>query len=139
MMTISIIAKTPQQKSSKFEINGREVIQPFTWYTCPAGKVAKVKGSVVCTLTGAGAQARFSVAGTIMYRWVPAYPAGWNNNPLQRNVNELIGSGASSFPKVQTFQDFDVTLSAGQTIVTSQDSGTNAEFNVFAEVEEFLV
>jgi len=34
------------------------------------------------------------------------------------------------------FAQFDVPLSAGETITTSQDSGTNSEFNMWARVQE---
>jgi len=66
---LDIIAKNSQQKSPATEINGRVVLQPNVWYTCPTGKVATVKGKVTCTGLGAASQARCSVAGIIKYRW----------------------------------------------------------------------
>jgi len=132
---LDIIAKNVQQKSPAFEINGREVVQPFVWYTCPAGKIARVKGTINCTSLGAAAQARFSAAGVIKYRWARTLAGGLatlaeSHSPLLIQINN------THFPPPNTELEFDVTLSAGQTIETSQSSGSNSEFNVFAEVVE---
>jgi len=109
----------------EFEINDRVVLQPNTWYTCPAGKKARVKGSVQCTGRGAAATADFIAAGVVMFRWVAGTASeGWEKSP--RNLNDA----------VDEFALFEVDLAAGDTIVTDQDAGTNAEFNVWACVKE---
>lgn len=125
-LVFSIIAKTASQKSPRIEINARTVVQPTVWYTCPAGKVAKVQGSVQCTGRGAAATANFRVSSIIVFTWDRATiaVADYVTNPLF-----LTTQGAQ-------MALFDVTLSAGQTIDTTQNSGTNAEFNVIASVEE---
>jgi len=129
-------ALTSTQKIPEFAVNERIVLQPNTYYTCPAGKKAICKGTVVCTGTGAGAQGRFSVAGVIMFRWVVA-GASPTNIAIPKDASILTGAGGGVvFPYVETIQSFDVELEAGDTIETSQDSGTNAEFNVFMKVQE---
>jgi len=136
-MTTKLIPSNAVQKIPTFEINGRVILQPNTWYTCPAGKKAIVKGSVVCTGTGAGAEARFAVAGTIKYRWIPDPGSQTAGMTLPRNISVLVNAlGNTTFPWINTEQEFNVELAAGETIVTSQDSGTNAEFNLFASVQE---
>jgi len=117
------------QKIPEFEINDRIVLQPHTWYTCPAGKKALVKGSVVCTGRGAAATADFDIAGITIYRWDKSTQRvnqeDAQNEPL---ILSTFGGGQSGL--------FEVELSAGDTIETNQNSGTNAEFNVFAKVQE---
>ena len=102
----------------------RVVVQPRTWYTCPAGKKAFVRGSVACTGRGAAATADFKAGGEIMYRWTNAGPATLDANIVPRLL---------STPQ---YAEFLVELAAGEIIETVQDSGTNAEFNLFAEVKE---
>lgn len=107
----------------------RTVVQPTTWYTCPAGKKAIVKGIVVCTGRGAAANADFRSRGEIMFSWIKntAVIAGFDyiNAPRQLTTSN---SGQYAF--------FEVELAAGEIIQTTQNSGTNAEFNVFADVQE---
>jgi len=87
--------------------------------------VAKVKGRVQCTGRGAAATASFEVAGVIMFTWVVGSGSlGWEMSP--RALND----GTDEFAL------FDVELSAGEIIETTQSTGTNAEFNVWAEVVE---
>jgi len=113
------------QKIPEFEINDRIVLQPHTWYTCPAGKKAIVKGRVQCTGRGAAATASFEVAGVIMFTWTSAgTPRGWELSPRD------LASGDDEFAF------FEVELSAGDIIETTQSTGTNAEFNVWAKVQE---
>jgi len=124
-------ASNQVQKIPEFEINDRVVVQPHTWYTCPAGKKAIVKGSVVCTGRGAAATADFDVASITMFRWNSAIlitateTQNYIDTPLALTT---FNGGQTAF--------FDVELSAGDTIETNQNTGTNAEFNVFAKVQE---
>lgn len=115
------------QKIPENAINDRVVLQPNTWYTCPAGQKARVKGCVQCTDRGAAATADFIVAGVVMFRWSRSTgsPLSYLDNP--RTLTTASGG---------QFAEFEVDLAAGDTIVTDQDSGTNAEFNVWAKVQE---
>jgi len=131
----SIIAKTALQKNPTIGINVRTILQPNTYYTCPAGKVATVKGRVVCTGLGAAAEARFLIDGVITYRW-QANNTGIslvlvdNTSQIQQQNSTLVD------PPINTYREFQFTLNAGESFSTDQSSGTNAEFNVFAEVTE---
>jgi len=115
------------QKIPQFEINDRIVLQPHTWYTCPAGKKAIVKGRVQCTGRGAAAVANFEAAGVVMYAWTSASSGTTNADIIPRSLRT--GGGGQ-------FAFFEVELSAGEIIETTQDTGTNAEFNVWADVQE---
>jgi len=131
----SIIAKTAIQKSPAIAINVITLLQPNVYYTCPAGKVAHVKGTVTCRFQGAGNEMRFNIAGDIVARWQPAIPAGggtatWSDGSL------LQISAGTHIPPVNTLRKFDFWLNAGEDFSTSQDSGTNAEFVVNMVVEE---
>jgi len=120
-----------EQKIPEFEINDRIVLQPNTWYTCPAGKKAVVGGRLQCTNRGAAGIATFTIAGVIMFQWSnngdPAtFQRDYINSP---RILSTFGGGQFAF--------FDgIELSAGDTIVTSQDVGTNAEFNLWAKIQE---
>lgn len=116
------------QKIPTFEINGRVVLQPNTWYTCPAGKKAIVKGRVQCTGRGAAANADFNAAGIFMFSWNNSAAVEVDRTTSQpRNLSDANG-GQLAF--------FEVELAAGETITTTQNTGTNAEFNVWASVQE---
>jgi len=126
-----IISRNQIQRIAELEINDRIVLQPNTWYTCPTGKKAIVKGSVVCTGRGAAATADLDIAGITFFRWdtnaaIPASSSqDYINSPLGLTTAE---GGQMAF--------FEVQLSAGDTIETNQNTGTNAEFNLFAKVLE---
>jgi len=116
------------QKIPEFDINDRIVLQPHTWYTCPAGKKAIVKGSIQCTNRGAASTADFEAAGVTQFRWdrnTTPPVASWQDAPRGLTT----GNGGQ-------FAFFEVELSAGDIIETTQNSGTNAEFNVWAKVQE---
>lgn len=122
-----IVSRNQAQKIQSFEINDRVVLQPNTWYTCPTGKKAIVKGSVLCTGLGAAGSAQFVVAGVTMYDWVRTTAVVGDYIDSPRDLTTING-GQSAL--------FDVEISAGETIVTQQNTGTNAEFNIFATVTE---
>jgi len=136
---LDIVAKNTQQKSPAIAINIRTLIQPHVYYTCPVGKIAKVTGKVGCTFRGAATESRFNFAGIIMFAWVtaakktvvPAQDVGGEfgiNEP--RNMTTF---GGGQYGRI------DDTLMAGELISTSQNSGTNSEFNVFLEITELPV
>jgi len=121
-----IISRNISQKIPSFEINDRVVLQPHVWYVCPTGKKAIVKGRIACTGTGAAANADLLIAGQIMYRWLTAgaFIQSYIDAP------RTLGAGVSQMAL------FEFELSAGDEMETVQNTGTNAEFNVWAEVIE---
>jgi len=121
-----IISRNPLQKIASIGINRRDVAShPVTYYTCPTGAKAKCKMLVGCTGTGAAATVDILVAGVIMFRWLSA---GFVNNYL--DAPRTLGATADQYAKAE----FD--LAAGEVVVSAQDSGTNAEINMFLEVQE---
>jgi len=126
-LTFAIISKGGSQKIPEFPINDRIVLQPHTWYTCPANKKAIVKGRVQCTDRGAAASAQFLAAGTIMFQWNTA--GGIVGDYLEAPRSLTTGQGGQ-------FALFDIELAAAETIETDQNTGTNAEFNIWMKIQE---
>ena len=122
-----IISRNQTQKIPETPITGRVVLQPNTWYTCPAGKKARIKGTILCTGLGAAGTADLLGAGDILFRWDRA---------------TAIIRSYFDFPRVLTtanggqMAEFEIDLAAGEILETVQDSGTNAEFNMNAKVQE---
>jgi len=108
----------------------RIVVQPHTWYTCPAGKKARVFGRIMCTGRGAASTVDFDFPEFTKYRWTGGTLDSTfdylNNRPLSLANPDAI---ASEFP-------FEIELAAGESIQTNQNTGTNAEINLNAEVFE---
>jgi len=127
-----IISRNISQKIPTFEINGRVVLQPNTWYTCPTGKKAIVKGQVQCTGRGAAADASFEAAGIVMFSWDGTGAPIGQLNYIDTPRGLSTGSGGQ-------IAFFEVELAAGEFIRTIQNTGTNAEFNMFASVQESAV
>ena len=127
-MTTRLTPSNVAQKIPTVEINARVVLQPHTWYTCPTGKKAIVKGRVQCTGRGAAANADFVVAGVVMYSWI-------NTNNTNDDLTISRPRGLSTV-EGGMLAEFEVELAAGETIVTQQNTGTNAEFNLWASVQE---
>lgn len=122
-----IISRNQIQKTNKRMIPfTNDVVQPTTWYTCPTGKVAIVRGSCACADTGAAANADLIINGVVYARWI-ASGGDTNRNGVLNNLLEALSI------------DFVAYLNAGDTIVTDQDSGTNAQFHFEAEIEEFII
>jgi len=124
-----IISRNQIQKLQGVSLNGRVVLQPNTWYTCPTGRKAIVKGSVQCTGRGAAANADFEVSGVVMFSWTTAV------NNVAGDDYTMVPRGLSTSGGGQ-FALFEVELAAGDIIETTQNTGTNAEFNLFANVIE---
>jgi len=111
---------TPQTIPT-IDIKARVVLQPHTWYTCPTGKKAIVKGSATCTGTGAAANTTLRIGGVTVRRVLSAGGAtNWWFRDLAPDVNFT----------------FEGQLDAGEIIDTIQDAGTNAEWELIAEVQE---
>jgi len=102
-----------------------DVLQPTTWYTCPTGKMAIVKGTCVCGNTGAAASATLQFNGAIYATWKATGGSTLIQDLTNLDLNISIAWVAN--------------LAAGETIVTDQNTGTNAEFRLQFEVEEFLI
>jgi len=135
MAIATLTSRTKVSTLAETALNGRVVLQPNTWYTCPTGKKTIVKGKVTCTGLGAAAQARFSVAGTIMYRWETGSAA--TSVAVPDDTAKYFTAASAEFETpLGVYRTFEVTLEAGDTIITSHDSGTNSEFNLFASVLE---
>lgn len=115
----------------EININGRVVLQPNIWYTCPAGKKAVCRGRIQCTLRGAAAVATFTIAGVIMFEWNHAGNAIIGYAEVPRGLGTGSGGQFAFFDNIQ--------LVAGETILTSQNAGTNAEFNLWCRVQEIPV
>jgi len=121
-----IISRNQIQKLQGLAINRRDVAaHPITYYTCPTGQKARCTGTVQCTGVGAAALVDFIVAGIIMFRWIAV---GFANSYLDEP--RTLSATDDQFAK------FDFDLVAGQTVVSAQDSGTNAEINLFMNVIE---
>jgi len=123
-----IIARNQVQKIPFTSITGRVVIQPNTWYTCPTGKKAVVKGRLQCTGLGAAANVDFNAAGILMFRW--------NNTDTPIAAEDYINSPQSLSAGSDQFAFFDIELAAGEAITTTQNTGTNGEINLFGSVQE---
>jgi len=132
----SIIAKTAIQKTPDLGINVRIVLQPHTYYTCPAGKVARVQGRVTCTNTGAAAEARFLVNGVITNRWQNSVGSSRTQAQVLDTFQFADDGFVDRVTAINTYMTFDFILNAGESFSSDQNAGTNAEFNVFAKVTE---
>ena len=120
-----IISRNQIQKIASIALNERKVLSGGTdgdFYTCPTGKKAIIKGFAVCTGTGAAATVDLNVAGVSVAEWQSSGGVGNNFIPQTMAVN------------VQ--YEFEVQLDAGEILQYSQNSGTNAEMNVNAEILE---
>jgi len=121
-----LIPSNVSQRIQGTAINRRDVAaHPITYYTCPAGKKARCTGTIQCTGTGAAATVDFIVASVIMFRWiVAAFANSYLDEPRTLSATD------------DQFAKFDFTLAAGETVVSAQDAGTNAEINLFMNVIE---
>jgi len=118
-----IISRGQIQKQNERQIFQQDVAShPITYYTCPAGKIAKIKGFWLCDDTGAAALVDL-VAKGISIAEVQATGGGSDINKPQDLAEGI------NIP-------FEVTLVATETLVTAQDSGTNANTTINAVVTE---
>jgi len=119
-----IVSRNQIQKTNKrtFALVN-DVVQPTTWYTCPTGKIAIVKGSTTCVDTGAAATSTLAFGGVVHATWL----ATGGSNVLLDDLAE------------QFVLEWTAFLEAGDTIVTDQNTGTNSQFKLQMEVEEFNI
>lgn len=95
---------------------------PITYYTCPTGRRAKIKGKVVCLGVGAAATVDLNAAGVSICEWQATGGGTLTQVPQDLAVGV-------EFP-------FEVQLEAGETLASSQSSGTNANILINAEIQE---
>jgi len=120
-----VIPRNQQQRTNKRQLFSNDVLQPVTYYTCPAGKVAIIKGTWLCDDTGAAAVVDLNAAGVSIAE-VQATGGGTDPNIPQDLAEGLLFT-------------FEVTLAATETLGVTQDSGTNANTTINAVVEEFNI
>jgi len=116
------IALNAIQKIPTVAINTRRVVSPYTFYTCPAGFKAVIKGSAVCDGNGAAVDINLWAALIKICRWTTAscVASGANNKSL------CLGT-----PFI-----FEIQLDAGDIVMYDQNTGTNAEIDFTATVKE---
>jgi len=121
-----VVTRNQVQKTNKRTIGlTNDVVQPTTWYTCPTGKIAIIKGTCQCTSTGAAATVDLDVNGISIAEWQASGGGTDINLPQDLAVNV-------TYP-------FEAHLEAGQTLVTDQNSGSNAAIKLQATIEEFNI
>jgi len=112
-MTSILRSRNSVQTIASTPLNERKVDEtPAAFYTCPTGKKAVIKGSVICTGLGAAAEVRLAAGGINVLRFLAA------------DVTAL------------TSKVFDISLAAGETLAKDQDSGTNGELDLNCTVQE---
>jgi len=122
-MVSQLIPSNVVQKIPTFEINLRKVLSGGTdgdFYTVPVGKIAIIQGRAVCTGLGAAATVQLEVNAVSIQEWTAAGGTEVNADPKIINI----------------YMDFIVELAAGQVLRYTQNSGTNAEMNVFLRIQE---
>jgi len=112
------------QKIPETALNERVVLQPNTYYTCPSGKKARVSGTITCTGRGAAAEA---------YLRDPSDSFNYAKWVVTGSAVDVEGTRVLRVDQALTF---DFELDAGDVIKTTQDAGTNAEFNVNLKILE---
>jgi len=121
MPLLPVVPLNQTQKITELQIIDDILVQPHTWYTCPAGKKARVKGWCFCESGGAAVTMDLVAVQSI---------AEWQASGGNANQNE-----PQNLALLVRF-DFDVILNAGEILQTTQNTGTNAEFHIVAEAHE---
>jgi len=133
MAIATLTSRTQVSALVEVSLNERVVLQPHTWYTCPTGKKAIITGRAQCTSRGAAANTSLQFSGVTMFTYDSAGAKesfsdllGWEFTP--RHLTTALSGEFCFFT--------DIELAAGQTMITVQNSGTNAAWNVWANVKE---
>jgi len=118
-----IISRNITQKIPDFALNVRKVLSGSTdgdFYTVPTGKKAIIQGLAVCTGLGAAATVDLEFDGLSFHTW----DAAGATEPATKTtiINIVI--------------PFIVELEAGEVLRYTQSSGTNAEMNINARIQE---
>jgi len=120
-----VVSRNQVQLSNKRALTSNDILQPVVYYTCPAGKIAVIKGTWQCEDTGAAATVDLNAAG-ISIAEVQATGGGSDPNVPQDLAEGLL------FP-------FEVTLAATETLGVTQNTGTNADTTIIAVIEELNI
>lgn len=115
---LNSLQKINTQQILRKDVSGH----PVTYYTCPAGKRAVVKGKAVCGGTGAAATVDIIAKSISICEWQSA------GGGTDINVPQDLAVG-TEYP-------FELQLEAGETLESQQNSGTNADITMNAEVRE---
>jgi len=116
-----IISRNQLQKIPTITINLRKTLSGGTdgdFYTCPTGKKAIIKGTAVCSGLGAAATVNLLAAGVELCEW------------------EATGTTGTLTLAVNVFFSFEIQLDAGDILQYTQNTGTNGEMQIAAEVLE---
>lgn len=120
-----VTSRNQLQKIPTIALNLRKVLSGGTdgdFYTVPTGKKAIFKGFAVCTGFGAATTVSLLLAGTVSAIW-----------------NQSGGTDNQDRPRVMSVNvryTFEVRLDAGDLVQYTQNSGTNGEMNMNAEILE---
>jgi len=120
-----IVSRNQIQKIPTIALNVRKVLSGGTdgdFYTCPTGKKAVIKGTAVMTGVGAAASVNLQFIGISIATWLASGGAQINSNPFNMAVDVEFS--------------FEVQLDAGEVMRYTQNTGTNAEMNINAEILE---
>lgn len=120
-----IISRNQLQKIPSTALNVRKVLSGGTdgdFYTTPTGKKALIRGTALCTGAGAAATVNLLTASVIVASWLASGGVANKNNPRTMNVGILF--------------EFEYQLDAGDILQYTQNTGTNAEMNINAEILE---
>jgi len=129
---LDIISKNVSQIEADRNIILNTTTTPFIYYTCPAGKRARISGWVRCVDRGGSNEASFEAAGVVLYTW--------------NDSTSHVGLGSAGYlllpERMTTFgggevAKLNVILEATETIRAIQNLGfTNAQFKIYAQVKE---
>lgn len=111
-LVFSLIAKNAAQKGAFLKAISRLTSTSQNWYTCPAGKKAKVQGYVIPDAFGAGTEINIELT----------------------NTGQIL-SEALSVVDVKS-PNYTFSLVAGDVLGYDQDAGTNASVDGIWTIEE---
>ncbi len=103
------------------------VLTDVTITTVPAGKRTRVTGKIWCVDLGAASSARVTANAIIIARWDTGGGVLHDRRPDQ------VGGASMA---LNVIYNIDVILEAGETLVLTQNSGTNAQFKRILKIEE---
>jgi len=120
-----IISRNQIQRLPTIALNVRKVLSGGTdgdFYTVPTAKKATIKGTAICTGVGAAASVNLLAAGVIVATWLASGGVASQNDPR----NMIVGIRFT----------FEFQLDAADILQYTQNTGTNAEMNINAEILE---
>lgn len=116
------IALNSVQKLPTDAINVRRTVSPFTFYECPVGFKAVVKGTALVDNFGAGTTVSLKGAGVFIAQWI--------------FTSCVVGNFDVKKLCLGTQFKFEIQLDAGDIVEYIQNSGTNASIDFTATVQE---